>query len=283
MVKIKLFSNYDSSEVLLKRFYDNYQIDDLITYTLNDDYDVAVLFNKTHERLKPNVKVIGIVQEPSWSPCWSGHNFDNYDHLLVHDATLFNIPDNVIIHELPSLMWYHDHTHRSFFNGTEQMVKKKSLSMIVSGINMGVGNYSKRINLLNEILKSDLDIDIFGKGLNINDSRYKGQVENKFTGLLPYKYSIAIENSNEKNYLTEKFIDCFLSNTTPIYNGAPNVNDIYSDKSYKLLDLESPTIINDIKNIIESDNKFASFYNKENKDRYFSEYNIHEQLKKILC
>lgn len=285
-MKIKFFSNYDTSENLLKRFKNNYPInDDLLEFTNLDDYDVAVVFNRTRDNIKDTAKVLTIVQEPTFSPIHTQNSFlTNSDYLIIHDKNLFEkelkikLGGQVI--ESPSIMWFHDHVNYDFFNGTEKMKKKKKLSMIVSSIYMSIGNYKKRIELLNTILASDLNIDIFGRGLQIEDKRYKGELVNKFTGLLPYQYSISIENSNEINYLSEKFIDSTICGTVPIYNGAPNVGDIYKSGGYKLIDLNSLTIIEDIKEIINQ--PVNSEVLKENKDKYFSEYNLYNKLKSIL-
>ena len=67
-----------------------------------------------------------------------------------------------------------------------------------------LSNYSIRENLLLNILNSDLDIDIYGKGWSINDSRYKGAPPLKTTALKDYKYSICMENSSEDLYISEK-------------------------------------------------------------------------------
>ena len=42
------------------------------------------------------------------------------------------------------------------------------------------------------------------------------------------KYSIAIENQQLPNMVTEKIIDCFASKTIPIYWGAPNIGDYFN-------------------------------------------------------
>ena len=42
------------------------------------------------------------------------------------------------------------------------------------------------------------------------------------------KFHIAVENSKQKNYFTEKIIDCFASKTVPIYYGCPNIGDWFS-------------------------------------------------------
>jgi len=41
------------------------------------------------------------------------------------------------------------------------------------------------------------------------------------------QFSIAIENCNQRNYMSEKLLDCFMSLTVPIYIGCPNVTDYF--------------------------------------------------------
>lgn len=289
-MKVKFFSNYSNSAALLKRFKDNYIItDDILQFTTDDDYDVAVVFNKTFDTISSSAKIVTFIQEPSWSPIHIGNQFLlKSDILVIHDKELFEktlkikLGGKVI--ESPSFMWFHDHIEKEFFENLHKVKKKKNISMIVSSIYMSVGNYVKRLELVDKILKSDLEIDIYGRGLNIDDIRYKGELENKFTGLIPYHYSIAIENSCEKNYVTEKFIDPILCNTIPIYYGAPNIDDIYPKDSYNQIDLNSNSIIEDIKNIIKTPKDIVIrgdlFFAKE---LYFDKYSLYTKLKEILC
>lgn len=284
MMKIKFFSDYEVSENLLTRFKANYKVDDeLLTFTTADDYDYAVVFNRANDPLKPGAKVITVIQEPSWSDAHENKFYlSNSDFIIVHDPELFEKTNNIKlggkIIESPAFMFYHDHVHHSFYDQTDQLKKEKKLSMIVSGLYFNKANYHKRIEVLVEILKSDLDIDIYGRGLTIQDSRYKGDLKYKHTGLLPYEYSIAIENSNEKNYITEKFVDCVLCNTTPIYNGAPNLSEVYDQRYYRTIDLDSAHIVQDIREIISHPAPGAGI----NKDIYFEKYNLYTKLKEII-
>lgn len=43
-------------------------------------------------------------------------------------------------------------------------------------------------------------------------------------------FHIAIENTRENNYFSEKVIDCFMTKTVPIYWGCPNIGDIFDKK-----------------------------------------------------
>jgi hypothetical protein len=61
----------------------------------------------------------------------------------------------------------------------------------------------------------------------------------KWDGLAPYRYSIAIENSQVPHYWTEKIADCFLAGTVPIYWGCPNIGDYFpSDAMIRLESLD---------------------------------------------
>lgn len=283
-MKIRFFSDYEISENLLTRFKANYKIaDELLTFTVADDYDFAVVFNRVNDPLKPGTKVITVIQEPSWSEAHQNKFFlTNSDYIIVHDQELFEKTNNVKlggkIIESPTYMFYHDRVDHSFYDQTQQIKKEKKLSMIVSGLYSSRANYQKRIEVLMSILESDMEIDVYGRGLNIHDLRYKGDLKYKHTGLLPYEYSIAIENCNENNYITEKFVDCVLCNTTPIYNGAPNLAAVYNQRYYRTIELDSLQIVQDIRQIIAHTAPNSVI----NKGIYFNEYNLYTKLKEII-
>ena len=61
-------------------------------------------------------------------------------------------------------------------------------------------------------------IDTFGGGT---------QVDLKSDTLNSYMFSIAMENSIDDFYYTEKIIDCFITKNVPIYRGAKNIGDFF--------------------------------------------------------
>lgn len=280
---IKFFSNYDNSEGLLKRFKANYAIADTqLIFTIGEDYDYAVVFNRTDEILNPSAKIITIIQEPSWSNTHYPTDFlEGSDYVMVHDQQLFENTYGIklggVIIEGPSYIYYGDPVDKTFFHYATSTKKEKKLSIVLSSLNKPEGLYSKRMRLLQQILESDLDIDIYGRRLTIDDKRFKGPLDYIFMGLLPYEYSIAIESAEEKNYVTGKFIDCVLSNTIPIYSGAPNISEIYDQRFIRTIDLDSPAIIENIKNIISQPPPRSSV----NKAIYFDKYNLYDKLKEI--
>lgn len=97
-------------------------------------------------------------------------------------------------------------------------VKTKLCSLIASGKAEQVG-HKLRHATVDMIRKSRLAIDILGRG-------YQPFGE-KEEGLLPYHYSVIIENCQEDDYFTEKLLDCILCNTIPIYWGCSNISDYF--------------------------------------------------------
>lgn len=60
------------------------------------------------------------------------------------------------------------------------------------------------------------------------------------------QYHIAIENVSLPNFFTEKLIDCFQTNTIPIYLGCPNIQDFF--------DVRGMFIANNLEDIINISN-----------------------------
>jgi hypothetical protein len=94
---------------------------------------------------------------------------------------------------------------------------------------------------------------------------FKNYTDTENDGVLPNddklnifksKFSIIIENSQEKNYFSEKLIDCLLTKTIPIYWGCPNITE-YFDKDGFIF--------------IKNKNDFLSQLNTINLEKYYSD------------
>ena len=280
-MKVRFFSNYCDSKQLLQRCFYNYEFNSKskLRFTTTDDYDIAVVFNFTTNPLKAKCSVVTIIQEPSWI----FSNFKNpflttSDYVILHDLSLF--PEAKNVQEYPSIMFYHDNVPFEFYI-KENSLKRRKLSLIMSNKQMCNGHI-KRLNFLRTILESDLDVDIYGRGLKLTDTRYKGELVLKHTGLLPYEFSICVENAVEKNYITEKFIDCVVCNTVPIYYGAPNIKDVYNKGGFEIIDIDDNNVIERIKEITDKGYLHYQQLNLQNKFKYFHEFNIFKLLEYII-
>ena len=55
-------------------------------------------------------------------------------------------------------------------------------------------------------------------------------MKKKEIALLPYCYSVVIENDSTPNYFSEKLLDCFASKTIPIYLGTKSIHNYFDKK-----------------------------------------------------
>jgi hypothetical protein len=214
--------------------------------------------------------------EPSWSGNWDRHlsNYVSkiYSHFIFDQKCNFN-PSVMSTHLFPKPqnigeIQYVENIIDSVME--QKFEKNKKLSIVVSNI-----NHYKRYKFVEKLLDSGLDFDMYGRGWNISDSRYKGYVTSKLDALKNYQYSICLENSNEYGYVSEKFIDSVLCETVPIYNGSTDVERWYGN-CFEYIDIDSDSVIDDIRNILESD-KTYDFYKA--KDYYL---NINNPFKILL-
>ena len=110
--------------------------------------------------------------------------------------------------------------------------KTKLLSVITSNKAFTKGHID-RIRFV-ERLKEHFggSVDIFGRGF--------ADFEDKWDVLAPYQYHIAIENSSQDYYWTEKISDCFLAGAYPFYHGCTNIDDYFPKGSLTRIDISQP-------------------------------------------
>ena len=159
----------------------------------------------------------------------------------------------------------------------ERVEKLFDLSAIISSITI-LPRHKERYAFINKLKGHYKDkIDWFAKGENTF-------LEDKWQGLSPYRYSIAIENSEYPNYFTEKISDCFLSLSMPFYSGCPNINEYFDERSFITIYpedyLRSIQIIDEsIKNDFYSTNlKFV----KESRQLVLQKYHLIAALTELL-
>lgn len=106
--------------------------------------------------------------------------------------------------------------------------KNKLVSMISSNKAMVAGHVYR----LQWVEKLQDKLDLFGKGFQ--------ELEKKEDGLNDYMFSVAIENCGygmtQKNYFTEKLLDCFATGTIPVYFGCSNIEDYFNPDGVIKLD-----------------------------------------------
>ncbi len=90
-------------------------------------------------------------------------------------------------------------------------------------------------------------------------------------------FHLCIENSQQKNYFTEKIIDCFITKTIPIYWGCPNIEDFFDKNGIIIVSDDINDIIKKINLLTEKD------YDDAVKALCFSRGMIGVQLMNFIC
>ena len=87
-------------------------------------------------------------------------------------------------------------------------------------------------------------------------------------------FHVAVENSKQDNYFTEKIIDCFASKTIPIYYGCPNLNKWFDmdgvinfdnvSELVDIMDFISEDYYNSKQDVIEKNYEIAKQFHSDN-------------------
>ena len=96
--------------------------------------------------------------------------------------------------------------------------KSRNLSLIASEKRSQKG-HRLRHSMVDWARDADVEMDALGRGYT--------PFHAKSEGLAPYRFSVVIENIQERNYFTEKLVDAILCRTVPIYWGCPNIADFF--------------------------------------------------------
>src|ERR1017187_3892577 len=156
----------------------------------------------------PPEHVLCMIEEPYIPGLydWMIECHDAFARVFTHQMPSV---DSKYVRSYPILPWTVDLSYDELVNAPIPE-KTRGVSWISSHLTLLPGH--RRRNALRESLirARPERVDIFGRGV-----RY---IANKWDALSPYRYSLAVENSNSSDYWTEKVADCFLSWTLPLYD-----------------------------------------------------------------
>jgi hypothetical protein len=299
-MKVKFCAGWESSEQVTKRLLLQFKTPDIdlseIEFVYDDSYDIIVFNNYITEQPKKGSRACVFFHEPSWSGSHQ-KDFKSYENFTVfgHYKELYDA-DNIV--EIPSHLFYGGRgpwcegwdfwSYENLINSNFE--KTKNISSVVSNLGFGVDNhpqgclYKERCELISNLINKLPFVDFYGWGQN--ETNLKGSIQQKKDGILDYKFSISVENTNEKNYVSEKFYDCILTNTIPIYFGCKNIKEIYPEDGYILIEnINNIGEITDLLTHIEknADEIYQQKINglKQIKEKYFKEYNLLEIIVKL--
>lgn len=271
-------------------FLDKYE------FVYDDSYEWAIVYGKLTETIHTDKQhTIFFGMEPTWSHNIDRNAVDYSDWVFVQDRRIFD-HDNEKVIEGPNYMLYAGHGDGWSLDEMAQwdFTKTKDISMIVTKME---GNlwwvpadanhiYHLRTNLAQEIISRELNIDVFGRSWDTN-GRCFGHVANKKDALLPYKFSVGIENTAEQHYITEKFTDILLTHTVPVYFGSTTVTDHYDTRGFiqlpELTDVDACiNVLRDIEQNADTLYEKMLPYVIENKNTFLQKFNILNKIQEVI-
>ena len=228
---VRIAADYDCSR-LLRQTPGNKGIWDAVRFTVDEvlDCDYFVMLNNcssTPVKVNcPRGHLWCLVQEPYVPGLhdWMIEGHANFARVFTHHRPR---SDPKYVRSQPALEWWVDFTYDELV-ALAVPAKTKAISFIASDLRWLPGH--RKRSALREFLgrAAPGKVDLFGRGISY--------LEDKWTGLAPYRYSIAVENCNSPDYWTEKIADCFLSWTIPLYDGCPNLEDYFPADSVIRID-----------------------------------------------
>lgn len=230
---IRLVTNNRHYDKLLKQVNFDDQVMHNYIFTTEDvqecDYLIVLEFPKREIKAHcPQENVwIWSMEPPEEKWEWHRKAYKHFSKVITIDKRL-NHPK--IVHHQLAIPWNNSLSFENLNRMNWVDFKKKNISFITSNAVESKG-HAKRLKFL-KCLRNKLDFDLYGRGFR--------ELQNKENGLLPYKYSIVIENSSYPDYWSEKLADAFLCGCYPFYFGCKNVYDYFEKDSLTWIDINNP-------------------------------------------
>jgi len=200
-----------------------------------------------------NVKIVSNDSEKPDYYCLINYTNDKNSYIPAKTIYMLMEPRHHILPQWPdpkkiaffsvlsrnNIEWHLSKTYKQLLE--EPIIKTQCLSTVVSDKYNDPGHI-KRIDFLRYLHQQEFEFefDLYGQSNRFNFSHYRGSLPiwQKDSGILPYKYTIACENSSHPNYFTEKIVDAILGECLCFYWGCPNISDYIDRDAYIILDLD---------------------------------------------
>jgi hypothetical protein len=166
---------------------------------------------------------------------------DCYDLVFTHVER----PDVRFRKSPPALNWW---VKKSFDELVAMPPPEKPFYMsAIASTRAHVAGHHARNSFIERVIEEFPQIDVYGRGR----SKF---LEDKWDGIAPYKYTIAIENGSTPDYWTEKLTDAYMGWSVPLYFGAPNIGQYFPQESFIWLPIDEPERALDvIRDTLEND------------------------------
>lgn len=180
-------------------------------------------------RQVPKERIVFLMREPPLPEVWPTQQ-RIYAHAQNYCGYVSGPADAAPHPEVMPAIWY---VNLSFaeLDTMPPPEKLRPCSWITSGVNR-TESHRQRLAFLRSLQSANCSVDIYGRRLPpwVN---HGGSLQNKWFGLAPYYYNLAIENfAGNDWYVSEKLWDALLSWCLPIYYGGPAADRLLPPESF---------------------------------------------------
>lgn len=244
MTLVRLIGNYDPSD-LMRMTPGCLGVWDDVQFTVEPvhEFDYLIILNDPPAVLEVECTPQGVwilVQEPPTSvhKCWH----INPSYAFRTFTTDVELVGSEYVQTHPALSWYINRNYDSLLQ-CDVPEKSRRLSWVTSNTRY-LSGHRTRLKFMKNI-ESKIAFDLFGRGYR--------PIADKWHGLAPYKYSLAIENYRNSHYWSEKINDCFLAWTMPIYYGCTRISDYFPAEAMIQIDITASNVVEQIESALADD------------------------------
>lgn len=254
MARVRMFCDWDNDSAdLVRRLSaqtDGFEGNDYrgINFVTDDSYTHAICFNfPDHPLLSdPANNVALILEPPELIKSMFGHQkskkYDNVRMIYSFASDIYEPAYGIGFATVPDLEY-------------PPLLEKPNQICMITSDKLMTPYHQKRQTIRNALLKTDLPIDFYGRGLaKSDDPRVKGEIPpmSKYQVLSQYRMCIDFENSPH-SAVTDKFFDPVLCNNIPVTNAAILHTLCDMDSFfYVSFDMSISDIVADIEEIIDT-------------------------------
>lgn len=180
-------------------------------------------------RRVPKEHIIYLLREPPL-PEIINKNRSNYQAASQYCGHVFGPDNSAPIPDYMPAIWYISNSFREL---DEMPIPQKirPCSWITSGI-ARTETHRQRLAFLKLLQENGIDFDLYGRSLP-DWVQGGGRLNNKWHGMAPYYYNLAIENYGDNEwYVSEKLWDALLAWCLPIYYGGSAADKLLPPGSF---------------------------------------------------
>jgi len=234
-IRVRIFDNNQNT---LKTVSEIYNLVDnkykRITFVDDSSYTHAIIINNYMPRILklPRRNIIGLAHEPNELMKYKkDKKFLKYLEDKV-GKYFMGKQINKLTPRLGRILTVHYsfmYCNNKFLLENKIIEKKYPISIIASWKSFLPG-HRYRHKLIRELLKTNMDIHMYGKNLENIYKKDGGRIKGTFQQKEPYEcyqFTIAIENVCSELYISEKYMNPIAYKCIPIYLGASKIENIF--------------------------------------------------------